>query len=117
MSRITRTAVLGLGLVASSFVYAGSPLKVDLVPVSGKASQALGAVHFSMTNTGTEPVTLLKYQTPFYGVEADIFDVSLGASPVEYVGMLVKRPVPTKEDFMTLAPGETRTATIPLSNW
>ena len=117
MSRITRTAVLGLGLVASSFAYAGSPLKVDLAPVSGKASQALGAIRVSMTNTGTEPVTLLKYQTPFYGVEADLFDVSLGASPVEYVGMLAKRGVPSKEDFMTLAPGETRTATVPLAKF
>lgn len=117
MSRITRTAVLGFGLVASSFAYAGSPLKVDLVPASGKASQALATVHFSMTNTGTEPVTLLKYQTPFYGVEADLFDVSLGASPVEYVGVLAKRGVPSKEDFMTLAPGETRTATIPLAKF
>ncbi|HVF33696.1 MAG TPA: M35 family metallo-endopeptidase [Candidatus Saccharimonadia bacterium] len=117
MHRSIRSAALGLGLLASSLAFAANPLHVDLVPVSGKAAHALGAVRISMTNTSGEAVRVLKYQTPFFGVEADLFDVSLGKDDVEYVGMLAKRGIPSADDFMTFAAGERRSAVVELAKF
>ena len=117
MHRHTRSAVLGLGLLVSSFAFAANPLRVDLVPVSGKAAHALGAVRFTMTNASGEAVRVLAYQTPFQGVEADLFDVSIGKDEVEYVGMLAKRGVPQPGDFLTFAPGESRSAVVELARF
>jgi len=112
-----RATVFGLGLGVSSLAVGANPLRVDLVPVSGKSAHSLGAVRFSMTNASGEAVRLLKYQTPFFGVEADLFEVSLGKEGVEYVGMLAKRGVPQAGDFMTLAAGETRTVVVELAKF
>lgn len=117
MHRSFGCAVLGVGFLASSLAFAANPLRVDLVPVSGKAAHALGAVRFSMTNTSGEAVRVLEYQTPFFGVEADLFEVSLGKDGVEYVGMLPKRGIPSADDFMTLAAGETRSVVVELAKF
>jgi peptidyl-Lys metalloendopeptidase len=109
----------GLGLFALPFgaAFAAQPLAVDIMPASdAKATGGfLGAIEFTMRNTSAAPVRVLKYQTPFFGVEADLFRVSLGKDEVPYVGMLVKRGRPTATDYLTIAPGEALSATVDLS--
>jgi peptidyl-Lys metalloendopeptidase len=121
MTRATR-AVLGLSVLALSIgsavaaPYAGSGVRVVLTPSHDKALQDVGsAVRFTMRNDGSAPVRVLKWQTPFFGVQHDLFDVAVGGQEVEYVGAWYKRGLPTKDDWMTLKPGESRSIDIDLS--
>ena len=121
MTRTTR-AVLGLSVLAlsigSAFAApsAGSSVRVVLTPSYDKSLQEIGsAVRFTMRNDGNAPVRVLKWQTPFFGVQHDLFDVAVGGQEVEYVGAWYKRGLPTKDDWMTLKAGESRSIDIDLS--
>lgn len=61
----------------------------------------------TFTNISSSPVRILNHQTPVMeGIEADILSVSLNRKPVDYIGRLYKRVVPSDRDFLTLKPGE-----------
>ena len=116
-------AVRGLGtlvlsiaaaLAASSAQAAG--LSVVMAPSLDKARQDVGsALTFTMRNEGKEPVSVLKWQTPFFGIEHDLFDVEVGGTASEYNGRWVKRGAPGPDDWMTLLPGEAKSVEIDLS--
>lgn len=125
MTRTLRNGAFGLGLLALSIgtaiaapaaSWTRNPLQVTMVPFTGQAAgEFLGAVTFSMTNTSNEPVRVLKWQTPFFGLENNLFDVHLGGEKVDYVGLYAKRGAPTDDDYMTLAPQQTQSVVIDLS--
>jgi len=121
MTRTTQ-AVFGLSLLAFSIGSAlaaplsGGAVSVVLTPSYEKSMQDIGsAVRFTMRNETSAPVRLLKWQTPFYGLKHDLFDISVGGQEVEYVGAWYKRGAPGKNDWMTLKPGESRSIDIDLS--
>lgn len=121
MTRTTQ-AVLGLSVLAlsigSAFAApsASSAVRVVLTPSYEKSMQEIGsAVRFTMRNDSKAPVRVLKWQTPFYGLNHDLFDVSVGGQDVEYVGAWYKRGAPSKNDWMTLQPGEAKSIDIDLS--
>jgi peptidyl-Lys metalloendopeptidase len=68
------------------------------------------AITFAAHNGGQESVYILKWQTPFDGIEADLFEVSCDGEPVAYTGKLIKRAEPEPADFLEIKAGETRTA-------
>lgn len=72
-------------------------------------------VDVSLTNAGVEKAAILKWQTPFWGVDDDMFQVGFGGEAVAYLGRHVKRPAPTAADFYTLAPGQTLSTRIELT--
>ena len=80
------------------------------------APRAVGgaSVNFTLTNRGSQPVSVLKWHTPLEGIRNDIFQILHEGKPVPYVGPMVKRGQPTAEDFVTLAPGETVSAVVDL---
>lgn len=116
-------AVRGLGtlvlsiaaaLAASSASAAG--LTVVMAPSLDKARQDIGsAVSFTMRNEGTETVRVLKWQTPFFGIDHDLFDVNVGGMEAEYNGRWIKRGAPTADDWMELQPGEMKSVELDLS--
>ncbi|NJL28195.1 MAG: peptidase M35 [Thermoanaerobaculia bacterium] len=55
------------------------------------------------------------WQTPFEGVDDDLFTVTRNGEPVTYLGRHVKRPAPTVADYVVLKPGESRSAEVELS--
>lgn len=121
MTRTTQ-AVLGLSVLALSIgsaiaaPSAGSSVSVVLTPSYEKSMQEIGsAVRVTMRNDSNKPVRLLKWQTPFYGLNHDLFDVAVGGQEVEYVGAWYKRGAPTKDDWMTLKAGESRSIDLDLS--
>lgn len=122
MTRTTQ-AVIGLSalvLAIGSAVAApvsGSPVSVVLTPSYEKSLQEVGsAVRFTMRNESNRPVRLLKWQTPFYGLNHNIFQVSVGGQEVEYNGAWYKRSgTPDKDDWMVLKAGESRSIDIDLS--
>ncbi len=72
-------------------------------------------VRWTMTNEGSETISLSRWQAPSASLEENVFDITLDGKPVRYVGKLVKRPEPTVDDFIPIEPGESITATIDLS--
>jgi peptidyl-Lys metalloendopeptidase len=121
MTRTTQ-AIIGLSVLALSIgsavaaPSAGSAVSVVLTPSYEKSMQEIGsAVRFTMRNDSQKPVRMLKWQTPFYGLNHDLFDVAVGGQEVEYVGAWYKRGEPGKNDWMTLNPGEAKSIDIDLS--
>jgi peptidyl-Lys metalloendopeptidase len=92
-----------------------NPLKIGIVAATGKASDFLGAVEVTVTNTSRHAVRIPKWQLPSDFVEAKLFQVSRDGQPVQYEGPMIKRGLPTAEEFVVLRPGQTYRATVDLS--
>jgi peptidyl-Lys metalloendopeptidase len=67
-----------------------------------------------MRNTTAAPITFLAWRTPFRGILENFLQVARGSQHIPYVGPLAKRGAPGPSDFITLQPGESRTATLDL---
>jgi peptidyl-Lys metalloendopeptidase len=74
-------------------------------------------VNVSITNTGKQPISILRWYTPVDGVKADLFAVTLDGNPVEYLGPQYKRPAPSAADYLTLNSGETIQTIIDLAGY
>ncbi|WP_296949207.1 M35 family metallo-endopeptidase [uncultured Massilia sp.] len=73
-------------------------------------------VTVTMTNTTGATQYLLAWQTPFgREVEAPLFEVMRDGAPVPYLGIQAKRPAPRPSDYIALAPGASRSASVELS--
>jgi peptidyl-Lys metalloendopeptidase len=101
--------------VAAPPVARTNPLKVSIGAATGKASNFLGAVEVTITNTSRQTVRVPKWQLPSDFVEAKLFQVSRDGQPVQYEGPMIKRGLPTAEDFAILRPGQSYRATVDLS--
>jgi len=97
-------------LVCSAASWAAqSPLSIDL--------QAEGEnVTFSVTNTGDQAVTVLRWDTPLEAIlSSDVFEIADGE--INYNGRHIKRHEPLDTDFVRLAPGETVSASLALNQY
>jgi hypothetical protein len=109
----------------------GERLQIQLRIPEGKAAFK-GAdpvtIDFILTNPTSEKVQVLVWRTPFAreGVTENIFDVAAGRtgaaagsgrSQIGYIGPLIKRRPPGPDDFITLAPGESRTTSVNLADY
>lgn len=59
----------------------------------------------TITNDGARPFLLPRWQVPGARLEADLFAVTRDGKPVNYLGILVKRPAATPADLVAIAPG------------
>lgn len=73
------------------------------------------SVTITLTNDSRHPVKLLKWYTPAEGLEEELLQVTLNGEAVAFTGPHYKRPAATEKDFLTLAPGESLTRTVDLS--
>ncbi|WP_440966838.1 M35 family metallo-endopeptidase [Massilia sp. GER05] len=91
-------------------------LVVELTPArqSVAGSQDI-VVTVTIRNKSRTWQTLPKWQTPFAGVQAPLFDVTRDGLPVSYLGIQVKRAPPTSADLIALAPGAARSSRVELS--
>jgi peptidyl-Lys metalloendopeptidase len=89
---------------------------VDVGPVRQSLTRSDDVVvTVTIRNTSNTTRYLLKWQTPFAGVQAPLFDVTRDGLPVSYLGIEAKRPPPTPADFIALAPGMARSSRVELS--
>lgn len=117
------TASRGLGTLVLSITAAlavgsvqAAGLSVSMTPSLDKAYQDVGsAMTFTMRNDSKQAVQVLKWQTPFFGINHDLFDVNVGDMDSEYNGRWIKRGAPTADDWMTLQPGESKSIDVDLS--
>lgn len=119
-----RSKVLFLGIIAVILVSGMSVFaRGGDIEVSLRASQrAFGEaesvnVDVTITNTGRSAVRLLKWFTPFDGMEEPLFNVTLDGNEVAFVGPSYKRPEPTEADFIVLRGGQSLTRTVDLSQF
>lgn len=109
-------AALLLGTVVVSAAQAAPSLvsEVEMTRASVGADEDV-IVRVTLTNTGKEAASVLKWQTPFWGVDDDMFQVGRNGEAVAYLGRHVKRPAPTAADYYTLASGETLSTLVEMS--
>lgn len=102
---------------AAAAVAPASPLACELKMTQAKFN-AIETVKLilSLNNTGSQPVKLLVWDTPFErGWQGPYMTVLRGETPVSYRGPVAKRGDPSAADYLSIAPGETKLATIDLS--
>ena len=89
---------------------------VDISPARQSLTRSDNVVvTVTIRNTSSTTRYLLKWQTPFAGVQAPLFDVTRDGLPVTYLGIRVKRPPPTPADFIALGPRASRSVRVELS--
>ena len=118
VNKLVKAGVALAALAACFSAQAGS----NGVTVSVSADkQALGKsdnVFVNVTITNTSPTTqyVLKWHTPFGGVEDPLFDITRDGEKVPYLGRHYKRGAPTAKDYYMLKPGESHTNKVELSS-
>lgn len=85
-------------------------LAVDLATAGGPALKA------TLHNASTRSLRLLRWGTPFEGAWlAPIVRIERDGQPLDYQGPMVKRRAPQLRDHLTLKPGQTVQAVLPLA--
>ena len=99
-----------------------TPVKIDSegleVRLMSKGPFKAGSsimIMMTVSNPTTAQRTFCRYHTPFEGIKNNIFLVHASMRDIKYGGMMAKRAPPGKYDFITLAPRESCTSTVDLS--
>ena len=96
---------------------ASNGVTVTVVPEKNSLKQDDDVVmRVTITNTSSTPQYVLKWHTPFAGVEDHLFDVTRDGVDVPYLGRHYKRPAPTAKDYYVLKPGQSHTSKVELSS-
>lgn len=78
-----------------------------------------GAVEitFAFANSGTTTAWVLRWNTPFEPLSADIFRVACEGRPelLRYVGRMVKRGDPDSRDYVSIGAGEEQSVVVDLA--
>jgi len=114
------TAVLAGAIaaaVAAPPANKANPLRVSMVAATGSASDFLGKVDITITNTSRHTVRVPKWQLPSDDAETKLFNVSRDGESVQYTGLQAKRSDKHFEasDFFILKAGESYRTTVDLS--
>ena len=72
-------------------------------------------VDVTITNTSANSQRILKWSTPFGGIQDALFTVTRDGAKVHYLGARYKRPAPTAADYYLLKPGASYSAKVELS--
>ncbi len=92
-----------------------SALRCQLaLPAQASLGQPL-LLKLTLTNTGAQPLQVLTWGTPFDGWFAPYVAVRHEGRELPYRGPIVKRGEPLNDDFMRLAPGRSRSASVNLA--
>lgn len=74
-------------------------------------------VNVTIANNTKHTVRVLKWFTPFDGVEESLFVVTRDGEPVAYTGALYKRPNATGQDYISLKAGESLSTVVNLGEF
>lgn len=110
----------GVSLVAVAACFsaqaASNGVTVSITPEKSSLNKEDDVVvRVTMTNTSSTPQYVLKWHTPFGGIEEALFEVKRDGANVPYLGAHYKRPAPTAKDYYLLKPGASHTARVELS--
>ena len=116
-NRFMKSAV-GIAALAAACNAAAAPkgVAVTLVPEKTALGQTDDVVvRVTFTNTSSVPQYILKFRTPFNGIEEALFDIKRDGQPVPYLGAHIKRAAPTRSDYFVLKPGASHSMKVELS--
>lgn len=95
---------------------ASNGVTVSITPEKNSLKQDDDVVlRVTITNTSSKPQYVLKWHTPFAGIEDHIFEVTRDGVDVPYLGAHYKRPAPTAKDYYVLKPGASHTSKVEIS--
>jgi len=110
-------ALPGLAMSASASLAAGlPPLRCALgVPASARVGRPL-PLRLTLHNRGRQTLWLLVWGTPFEQAWlAPFVSVQRDGRPLDYRGAVVKRGDPGDDEYLAIAPGQRRQATLDLA--
>lgn len=84
-----------------------SPLKAKLESLDFYGRDEAVKLRFSLTNTSSQSLWVLRWQLPSEDMDANLFAVTRDGEVVAYEGRLVKRAQPRAEDYVEIKAGET----------
>lgn len=120
MPSIVRNIVLllscFLGAIPLAFAQQNQEIEIVLqsrLPSYGNDTPLI--IDFTLTNRSRSPIRVLRWTTPIDGVSGEIFSVTRGSQPIQYIGRLVKRGEPTEADFINIEPGRSISVPVDLS--
>lgn len=115
---VAGTAVLAGAIAAATAASPNAtqnPLRVSIAAATGSASDFLGSVEVTVTNTSRHTVRVPRWQLPSDFIEAKVFEITRDGQPVQYEGPMIKRPLPQAADFAILRAGESLRVMVDLS--
>ena len=71
-------------------------------------------VLFRLKNTGTQPLWVLRWNTPFEGLIGDCFEIFRDGEVVFFQGRMIKRGMPEAWEYISIPPGESKEAKVDL---
>lgn len=92
----------------------------DLIcQITGEASYRSGEpalFDFRLENRSTREMHVLKWHTPLEGIMNRIFEVTRDGEELEYLGLMARRGDPVAGDYVTIAAGDTVSASFDLAS-
>lgn len=109
-------ALLVAALALSAGAQAAAPLSCSLQVAPRQALGQALLLQFTLTNTGADPLWVLRWNTPWEGRwMAPFVTLSRDGQPLDYQGAMVKRAAPDASAYLHLAPGQALRAAIALA--
>ncbi len=72
-------------------------------------------LRFALVNRSDRTVYIFRRYTPLEGLLGDIFRVARNGEALDYVGSVVRRRAPTREDYVAIEPGDSLSAEVEIS--
>jgi peptidyl-Lys metalloendopeptidase len=118
LNTLVKAGVSIAALSACFSAFAGSNgVTVSIAPEKNSLKQDDDVVlRVTITNTSPTPQYVLKWHTPFAGIEDHIFEVTRDGVKVPYLGRHYKRGAPTAKDYYVLKPGASHTSRVEISS-
>ncbi len=118
LNKLVKAGVSIAALSACFSAFAGSNgVTVSIAPEKNSLKQDDDVVlRVTITNTSSSPQYVLKWHTPFAGIEDHIFEVTRDGVKVPYLGRHYKRGAPTAKDYYILKPGASHTSKVEISS-
>ncbi len=118
LNKLVKAGVSIAALTACFSAYAGANgVTVSIAPEKNTLKQSDDVnLRVTITNTSSTPQYVLKWHTPFGGIEDQIFDVTRDGVALPYLGKHYKRGAPTAKDYYLLKPGASHTSTVEISS-
>jgi peptidyl-Lys metalloendopeptidase len=110
--------VLAAGSVAAVPAGDAADLVITLEAAQAKVARSDGVtVRVTVSNPGAASRRVLRWLLPVGTPGDSLFEVTRDGVPVAYLGPLIKRRAPSADDYLTLAPGESRRFTVDLAQY
>ena len=103
-------------LLTAALAAQGAPLRCELQGPAAVSAGDTVRLQFALTNTGADPLWVLRWNTPWEGRWlAPFVELSRDGQPLDYQGAMVKRARPDAAAYLRLSAGETLRATVALA--